>query len=122
MTLVKRPSAALNLVTKSVIRSTPRLYAQDGLGDQAVVHLHLFGPMGDWWITELNEDGTEGFGYIKLAAFGDCAELGYVSITELQDLVDEKFIGQHNLKALIERDLHWTPTTLGEVRKANPRY
>ena len=122
MPTIKRPSASLNLTPQSVIKSTPRLYEQDGKGDDAIVHLHLFGPMGDWWITELSEDGEQGFGYVRLASMPECAELGYVYIKEIQDCVDELFIKQRKLKALVERDLHWTPTTLGEVKKANPKY
>ena len=78
--------------------------------------------MGDWWITELSQDGSKGFGYTRLNSMPECAELGYIWVKEIQDSVDELFIRQHKLKALVERDLHWTPITLGEILKANPNY
>lgn len=109
-------SDSLTLLPATAIASLPRLYAQDGLGMNATVHLHLFGAAGDWWITEVSEDGTEAFGYTRLAAMPDCAELGYIAIPELQAVVDRfKADPGRNLHCLIERDLHWTPCTLADA-------
>ena len=99
---------------KGLINTIPRLYEQDGLGKQAIVHAHIFGPVGDFYITEVDEEGETAFGYIKLSAHPDGAELGYINIEELKDAV-KTFIKNKNIKFLLERDLHWTPTTLEEV-------
>lgn len=109
-------SNALNLLPPDIAKALPRLRMQDGLGDDAIVHVHLFGPAGDWWITECDEAGEEAFGYVRLASMPDCAEWGTIWIPELQDLVNERFIQQRDLRFLIERDLHWTPTTLGAIK------
>jgi hypothetical protein len=110
---------SLTLLPQSLIPAIPRLYAQDGLGDDAIVHLHLFGAVGDWWITEVSDDGTEAFGYTRLASMPDCAELGYTSLIELQSIVDRfRSDPGANLHCLIERDLHWTPRTLGQIKAA----
>lgn len=85
------------------IRAMPKVYEQDGLGDQAIVHLHYFYGNMDWFITE--KDMTlvqhQAFG---LADFGDGGELGYISIKEIID------------SGKVELDLYWTPKTLADVK------
>lgn len=88
------------------INLMPKTYEQDGQGDAAIVHLHYFTSGADWFLTEkdINADGEgqhQAFGLADI--FQDGGELGYVSIVEL-------------LGAGAELDLHWTPTTLGEVK------
>ena len=98
---------------KGLINTIPRLYEQDGLGKQAIVHVHIFGPVGDFYITEVDEEGDTAFGYTKLSSYPD-GELGYINIEELKDVV-KTFIETKNIKYLLERDLHWKPTTLAEI-------
>ena len=83
------------------IQTMPKTYGQDGLGDQAIVHLHYFIGNCHWWITELDiKDGvSQAFG---LASLGYEPELGYISITELT---------QNG----VELDLHWTAQTVQQV-------
>ncbi len=94
------------------IANMPQTYAQDGLGDQAIVHLHYFaGGSANWWITERDSD-PDGEGQIQ--AFGlanmfggptdQDAELGYISIAEI--------IANHG-----EIDLHFTPCTLASLKQ-----
>lgn len=88
------------------IAKMPHTYAQDGLGDDAVVWLHYFHDSMDWYITEKDIDaGGEGqiqtFG---LADFGHGGKLGYISLDEL-------------IGAGVQLDMHFTPTTLRDVRK-----
>jgi hypothetical protein len=110
-------SDSLTILPPALIPSIPRIYDQDGMGDDAIVHLHVFGPAGDWWITEVDEDGISAFGYVRLASMPDCAELGYIHIPELQSIADTfKANPSRNLRYLLERDLHWTPTRLGRVK------
>lgn len=87
----------------------PVTYRQDGLGMDAVVHLHYFKGGGDWWITERDSEWPESGEYDQ--AFGFCApfgkdegELGYVSLIEAAE-------------AGVELDLYWTPKTLKECLK-----
>lgn len=101
------------LFTAQDINTIPRLYEQDGLGKQAIVHAHIFGPVGDWYITEIDEEGETAFGYTKLTSFPD-GEFGYVSITELQAIADQ-FFEKKDIRYLLERDEYWIPTTLEEA-------
>jgi len=93
------------------IANMPETYAQDGLGDQAVAHLHYFaGGATNWWITEKDSD-PDGEGQVQ--AFGlanmfggptdQDAELGYISIAEI--------IANGG-----ELDLHFAPQTLAQLK------
>ena len=85
-----------------LVSTMPKVYEQDGKGDGAIVSLHYFVGSADWWITErdISDEQHQAFG---LADLGYGAELGYISIQEI-------------INCGAEIDLHFTPTTLGEVR------
>jgi hypothetical protein len=85
------------------ISETPDLYAQDGKGNDAIVHLHYFYGGCDWFITEADKKTGELFGYCDLGM--GCPELGYVALSELT-------------RGNIELDLYWKKKTLGEIKKA----
>lgn len=99
----------MKLITKEIERLTPRLYAQDGKGDDAIVYAKFFDPQGSstWYMTEYDPERREAFGLVV----GMETELGYFSITEL-----EQFRGPLGLG--IERDLHFRPTRLGDIKAA----
>ena len=86
----------------------PRIYDQDGKGDDAVVFLHLFVGGCDWWITErdTSDEQLQAFGLVDL---GHGPELGYISIDEL-------------LGTAAEIDLHWQPKTIGEIKRELAKY
>jgi len=92
----------------STVDNMPKTYEQDGLGDQAVVHLHYFMGGMDWWITEKDKgDGSEDQGQHQafgLVDMGYGAELGYISIEEI-------------IANGVELDLHWKPKTLEQVKE-----
>ncbi|PSJ15983.1 DUF2958 domain-containing protein [Nitrosomonas supralitoralis] len=85
------------------IKTMPKTYDQDGMGDKAIAYLHYFKGSGDWYITEkdMEDDQIQAFGLADI--FGDGGELGYINIEE---------IIQHG----VELDFHWTPKTLGQIR------
>ncbi len=87
------------------VANMPKTYDQDGLGDDAVAHLHYFSGGCDWYITEKDseDEQAQAFG---LANLGYGGELGYISLVELC---------QH---ARVELDLHFTPTKLSAIKKA----
>lgn len=84
------------------VQAMPRVYEQDGLGENAVAHLHYFTGGCDWYITErdTSDEQHQAFG---LANLGYGAELGYISITEL-------------IEAGAELDLYYTPRPLKEIK------
>jgi hypothetical protein len=83
----------------------PKVYEQDGKGDNALAHLHYFTGGCDWYITErdTSHEQHQAFG---LADLGYGPELGYISIAEL-------------IEAGAEIDLHFTPKTLAQIKGRN---
>ena len=95
----------MRLLTKKLKRKIPKLYEQDGLGDNATVYAKLFCPWNHWtwYILEWDRNDTL-FCYVK----GDFDEYGYVSVKELQDI-------KGPFKLCIERDLYFQPTKLRDL-------
>lgn len=88
---------------QGVVETMPRIYEQDGKGDEAIVSLHYFRGDMDWWITERDTSVVQHqcFGLADLGM--GCAELGYISLLEL-------------FSVGAELDCYWTIKTLGEVK------
>ena len=88
-----------------LIASMPVTYEQDGKGDDAIVYLHYFSALGDWYITEKDMEGgvDQAFGYVILNGDRRNAELGYISISVLVN---------HG----VELDLYFEPCRLGAIK------
>ncbi len=88
----------------SLVNNMPKVYEQDGMGDEAVVSLHYFLGTFDWFITEKDSEAGEkqyqAFGFADMG----CPELGYISIEEI-------------ISNGGELDLHFEPRTLAQVKK-----
>ena len=71
------------------------------------ISLHYFCASADWWIAEIwPEDGQwMAFGYAQFASMPECAEWGYISLNELEELR----VMAGPIPIIVERDLHWTP-------------
>ena len=91
----------------TTIETMPKVYGQDGGGDDAVVYLHYFKGGSDWYITEKDSEAEQlqAFGYAILNGDKQNAELGYINIIELT-------------KVGVELDLYWQPKTLGKIKGA----
>lgn len=102
---------AHSMMTAEIRKAIPDLYAQDGLGKDAVAYVHYFCPWNgwDWYGTEFDGEDTF-FGLVK----GFENELGYFSLRELSET--KVTIHGTTVKA-IERDLHWTPKKLSEIEQ-----
>jgi len=97
----------MKLLTEEIKKKLPALYAQDGKGDKAIAYVKFFTPDSNWtwWATEYDPNEKVFFGLVQ----GLEIELGYFALEEL-----ESARGPMNLP--IERDMYFTPTTLGEIR------
>ncbi len=104
----------MKLLTKEIREQLPEIYTQDGKGGRAVAYVKFFTPDSGftWWITEgsaiKDEQGAEVDFHMFGLVQGQCKELGYVSLNEL-----EEANGPMGLP--IERDLHWQPKMLEEI-------
>ncbi len=88
----------------NIVTTMPKVYEQDGKGDDAIVYLHYFAKGMDWFITErdLSDEQFQAFGLVSMDI--EYPELGYIPINNL-------------LRFGVELDLNWTSKTLKEVKK-----
>lgn len=71
-----------NFLEKFIPDEMPKLYRQDGKGDNAIVYLKLEAVNGwEWYLTEFDGDETF-FGFVH----GWANEWGYVSFAELNEI------------------------------------
>ncbi len=95
----------MRLMTKEMRKKIPPLYSQEKVKDP-IVHAKFFTPDSSWtwYVTEFDGKDTF-FGYVD----GICAEMGYFSLSELEEV-------RGPLGLRIERDLFWKPKPLSEVQ------
>lgn len=126
------PKIGQVLVTDEDVAALPHLYSQDGKGMDATAHLKFFGTGGrwTWFATEaspiVNGETKDSiglsdceraeeiedvlfFGYVHSGLGKDCDELCYFQLSQLCE------VGFPPFDLPIERDDHWTATTLREV-------
>ena len=103
----------MKLLTKANLKALPELYAQDGKGDEAIIHVKFFTPDSSftWYVTEYNPDEGMFFGLVDN---GLDKELGYFSLQQLSSL-------RGKLGLPVERDRHFRPATVGEVKRGEVR-
>jgi hypothetical protein len=92
----------MKLFTKEILAKLPAIGSTDEMKPEDIkVPLKLFGGGAcSWFITEYNPETKEAYGFVTL---GDplCAELGYISIAELEEIKFPPF------GLPIERDAHF---------------
>lgn len=95
------------------VRTAPPLYAtEDVPKEEKTVVAHFFLANSEWWIMEVAQDTGIAFGYCVLGGDFQSAELGYVSLLELENISIDGW-------KVVERDLAWTPRPFSEVLKAH---
>ena len=114
----------LDLVPESTAKSMKSLSGdKEGSVDQ-LIYCHLYGVVGDWYLSEISEDREMAFGFRIINSepvwemdnwLTNCCEWGDVSIKTLQELVNEKFLKEKDIRFLITRDLFWEPTKFSEI-------
>jgi Protein of unknown function (DUF2958) len=117
-----------NLLPEILREQMPALYSQEQERDP-LVHAKYFDPVGSWtwYATEgspVDEDGYMDSDKEKIdyhffgLVVGFEAELGYFSLNDLKTAKE----GLRGLRALpIERDVHFRPQRLSEVRRRHTR-
>lgn len=96
----------MTLLPEEVRNQLPPLYSQEHVADPMVI-CKFFTPDSNWTWYALEFDGQDiFFGYVV----GFEKELGYFSLSEMTD-------ARGPLGLPIERDLHFTPMKLSEVKK-----
>lgn len=97
----------MKLITKALEKQLPPLRSQDGKVYDALAIVKIFDPCSQWtWFaTEYDPQERMFFGLV----IGHEKELGYFSLTELESV-------RNRWGLPLERDLHFKPTPLKEVR------
>ena len=97
------------LLPKEMREHLPLLYSQEHEKDP-MVYVKFFHPNSHWTWYATEFDGLDlFFGWV----YGDFPELGYFTLTELEEFKDQLGLG-------IERDEHFTPMRLSEVKQLHP--
>lgn len=103
--------------TKEILKKLPLPYAQEKVEDP-IVYAKFFNPCGaqNWYVLEFdqqtpeNPKGENDTMFCYVADNGHEGELGYVSLNELKNI-------RLSFGLTIERDIHFNPTPLSEIKK-----
>ncbi len=89
-----------------------------------LIYCHLYGVVGDWYLSEISEDRNIAFGFKIINSepvwemdnwLTNSCEWGEISIKNLQELVNEKFLKEKDIRFLITRDLFWEPKKFSAI-------
>ena len=114
----------LFLVPESIAKSMKKMTGKSKGSDDALILCHLYGVIGDWYLSEISEDREKAFGFKMINSepvwemddwLTNCCEWGGISIKTLQQLVNQKFLKEKDIRFLITRDLFWEPIKFSEI-------
>ena len=89
-----------------------------------LIYCHLYGVVGDWYLSEISEDREKAFGFQIINSepvwemdnwLTNSSKWGEIPIKVLQKLVNEKFLKEKDIRFLITRDLFWEPIKFSEI-------
>jgi hypothetical protein len=102
---VNNRQRGMKLLTQELLKKIPPPYAQDGKGGRTIAYARYFSPDSNWcwWACEYDGEDTF-FGLVD----GHVRELGYFSLTELEELT-----GPMGLP--VERELRFKSMCLQEI-------
>jgi hypothetical protein len=101
----------MKLITEELRKALPTLYSQENEKDPMVV-CKFFLPMTKWTWYATEFDGKDiFFGFVS----GEYSELGYFSLSELENLEGLYGIG-------VERDMYFEPVRLSTIRAEYESY
>ena len=89
-----------------------------------LIYCHLYGVVGDWYLSEISEDREKAFGFQIINSepvwemdnwFNNSSKWGEIPIKAMQKLVNEKFLKEKDIRFLITRDLDWEPIKFSDL-------
>ena len=89
-----------------------------------LIYCHLYVVVGDWYLSEISEDREKAFGFQIINSepvwemdnwLTNSSKWGEIPIKVLQELVNEKFLIEKDIRFLITRDLFWEPIKFSEI-------
>ncbi len=114
----------LILVPEVIAKSMKSISGKSKGSSDDLIYCHLYGVVGDWYLSEISENREMAFGYQIINSepvwemdtwLTNSSEWGEISIKTLQELVNEKFLKEKDIRFLITRDLFWEPIKFSEI-------
>tara|TARA_Y100001968_G_scaffold271500_1_gene263147 strand:- start:169 stop:579 length:411 start_codon:yes stop_codon:yes gene_type:complete len=124
---------SFSLIPKEISQKLPLLNEERDMNLDPVVYAHLFGIIGDWYITEISDDRTTAFGYKHIEAEKEWEMEESIpngkgwctfSVDHLQKLVNNEFLKEKDIRFLIVRDVFWEPVKFStlNIQKSTLKY
>ena len=114
----------LVLVPESIAKLMKSISGKDKGSVDELLYCHLYGVVGDWYLSEISEDREKAFGFQIINSepvwemdnwFNNSSKWGEIPIKAMQKLVNEKFLKEKDIRFLITRDLDWEPIKFSEI-------
>ena len=114
----------LALVPESTAKLIKSLSGKTKGSVDDLIYCHLYGVVGDWYLSEISEDREKAFGFQIINSepvwemdnwFNNSSKWGEIPIKAMQKLVNEKFLKEKDIRFLITRDLEWEPIKFSEI-------
>lgn len=114
----------LILVPESIAKLMKSISIESKGSLDDLIYCHLYGVVGDWYISEISEDRETAFGFQIINSepvwemdswLPNSRRWGEIQIKALQELVNEKFLKEKDIRFLITRDLFWEPIKFSAI-------
>ena len=114
----------LDLVPESTAKLMRSITGKSKGSNDDLIYCHLYGVVGDWYLSEISDDREIAFGFKIINSetvwemddwITNSCEWGDISIKNLQELVNEKFLKEKDIRFLITRDLFWEPIKFSAI-------
>ena len=114
----------LDLVPESLAKLMKTKSGESKGSIEDLIYCHLYGVVGDWYLSEISEDRETAFGFQIINSepvwemdnwLTNSCEWRDISIKTLQELVNQKFLKEKDIRFLITRDLFWEPINFSEI-------
>ena len=114
----------LVLVPESTAKLIKSISGKNKGSDDDLIYCHLYGVVGDWYLSEISEDREKAFGFQIINSepvwemdtwLTNSSTWGEIPIKLLQELVNEKFLKEKDIRFLITRDLFWEPIKFSAI-------
>ena len=114
----------LDLVPESTAKSMKSMSSESEGSVDDLIYCHLYGVVGDWYLSEISDNREMAFGFQIINSepvwemdnwLNNSKKWGEISIKMLQELVNEKFLKEKDIRFLITRDLFWEPIKFSEI-------
>ena len=114
----------LVLVPESIAKLMKSMSGESKRSVDDLIYCHLYGVVGDWYLSEISENREKAFGFQIINSepvwemdnwLTNSCKWGEIPIKILQELVNEKFLKEKDIRFLITRDLFWKPIKFSAI-------